>query len=181
MATKLTLKYPVKPYIKNQNFGDSMACCEDNGLPVTQRKIVTKIGATCPPGYTELYPVLMMKGHTGMDMHAPDGIPCYYTAPDGIVEEIQTEPERGLGLGIITLERFLFIPCVVSGFSGGEYHAKTRYWHLKGFSVKKGDIVKTGQLIGWCDNTGLSSGSHLHFELKPVDKNSRGKWYNVST
>lgn len=29
--------------------------------------------------------------------------------------------------------------------------------------------VHIGQLIGRADNTGLSSGDHLHFELKPVE------------
>ena len=41
-----------------------------------------------------------------------------------------------------------------------------------------GQKVKTGDLIGWCDNTGISNGTHLHFECKPVKKID-GKYVNI--
>lgn len=174
---KLQLKYPLYPFSINQEFGDSKACTEDNNLPVTKRKVVgmqAPIGTnkyTCPAGYIELYPLLGMKGHTGMDLRATHGQALYHCGPESTVEEVQTEPERGLGLGLITKDKF--------DFEGGVYNAKIRYWHLQGFNVKLGDTVKQGDLIGWCDNTGLSAGDHLHMELKQVAKNSVGIWYNV--
>ncbi len=173
---KLNLKYPVYPYRVNQNFGLSYACTEDNDKPLSQRKVVGKSGPdydhlTCPVGYVELYPLMGIKGHTGQDLYATHGTPCYYSGPEGSVVEIQTEEARGLGVGIITKDKF--------DFEGGEYHAKTRYWHFMSFEVKLGDIVKTGDLIGYCDNTGFSAGSHLHLELKPVLYNSQGVYYNV--
>ena len=48
---------------------------------------------------------------------------------------------------------------------------KTIYWHLKSFPVKIGDRVKQGDTIGLADNTGFSSGTHLHLSLKQTNQN----------
>ena len=43
---------------------------------------------------------------------------------------------------------------------------KTRYQHLQGYTVWKGDIVKKGQLIAYVGSTGNNStGPHLHIEV----------------
>ncbi|NOX84238.1 MAG: peptidoglycan DD-metalloendopeptidase family protein [Alphaproteobacteria bacterium] len=41
----------------------------------------------------------------------------------------------------------------------------TRYAHLDGYVVKKGDRVDAGDVIGTVGSTGKSSGPHLHFEV----------------
>ncbi|PIU42924.1 MAG: hypothetical protein COS98_00345, partial [Parcubacteria group bacterium CG07_land_8_20_14_0_80_35_11] len=41
----------------------------------------------------------------------------------------------------------------------------TRYAHLKSFIVKNGKEVNQGEKIGYSDNTGASTGTHLHFAL----------------
>ncbi len=171
MNQKFELFYPTEKFYVHQKFGESLACTPNNSSPQNRLPIVDKINGVCPVGFQELYPLLGFKGHTGMDLFAPDSSPVYYAGPDGFVEEVQTEPERGLGLGIITNEMF--------DFDGGTYYAKTRYWHLKSYLVNKGQQIKTGQLIGYADSTGLSSGSHLHFELKAVQKALNGSYTNV--
>src|SRR5205085_11550694 len=45
------------------------------------------------------------------------------------------------------------------------------YAHLRGFTVTIGQQVKQGQLIGYSDNTGNSSGPHLHFAICATDAN----------
>ena len=44
------------------------------------------------------------------------------------------------------------------------------YAHNKRNLVKKGQIVKTGEIIGLVGNTGSATGPHLHFEIRNMDK-----------
>lgn len=45
----------------------------------------------------------------------------------------------------------------------------TLYAHLDELLVKEGEIVKEGQLIGYSDSTGNSTGNHIHFEIRIND------------
>lgn len=163
--TKFELFYPLKTYWRNQSFGESTQCLDSTN------KVVPKIGGVCPVGTKDLYLSMGLKGHNGEDLMATDGQKVY-CAQDGVVVEIQTESERGLGIGIITDKKY-----DLGGY--GEQFVKCRYWHLKGFNCKLGDKVSVGQVIGYADNTGYSSGTHLHFEIKLVEYNPDGSYYNV--
>ena len=43
------------------------------------------------------------------------------------------------------------------------YGLKSWYQHMQSLSVKEGDVVKTGQVIGKVGSTGFSTGPHMHF------------------
>ena len=111
-----------------------------------------------------------MLGHNGLDLYAPTGYAVYHCGPSGFVEEIVDEVSRGKGVGIVSHETYEMVP--------GTYQAKVRYWHLLSYLVRKGDEVKTGDLIGYGDTTGYASGPHLHMELKPVFKGSDDLYHN---
>jgi hypothetical protein len=42
---------------------------------------------------------------------------------------------------------------------------ETAFGHLKRASVKVGDFIKKGELIGFSGNSGRSTGAHLHYEI----------------
>ena len=53
--------------------------------------------------------------------------------------------------------------CVKIDHGNGYY---TLYAHMqKGLSVRNGDYVKKGQVLGYMGNSGNANGSHLHFEV----------------
>lgn len=89
--------------------------------------------------------------HTGVDFTARKGTPVYATA-DGKVTTAGRGGKELSGYGI----------CVVINHG---YGYQTLYAHLVDASVKVGKQVKRGELIGHVGSTGLSSGSHLHYEV----------------
>ena len=88
------------------------------------------------------------KFHEGIDFSAPIGTPIYATG-DGKVVSIK-KSNRGYG------------NCVILDHGFGY---KTRYAHVDEFRVKRGEVVKRGQIIATVGNTGKSTGPHLHYEV----------------
>lgn len=103
-----------------------------------------------PFGY-RIHPITGVKKlHTGMDMAVPKGTPIY-AAESGVVIVAQWWSDYG--------------NCVIIDHGGGLW---TIYGHIRdgGIMVEKGQTVKRGQKIAEVGSTGMSTGNHLHFEVR---------------
>jgi len=85
--------------------------------------------------------------HTGLDFPADIGTPIL-AAAGGMVVVQEFHPAYG---NMIEIDH------------GNDLI--TRYAHASVVVVKKGDIVKRGQLVAKVGTTGRSTGPHLHFEV----------------
>lgn len=88
------------------------------------------------------------KLHTGMDIGASYGAPVT-AAADGTV--IMSQYYGGYG------------NCIIIDHGGG---MATLYGHMSSLSARTGQTVKAGQQIGKVGSTGVSTGNHLHFEVR---------------
>ncbi len=101
------------------------------------------------------HPILgYTKMHTGVDWAGPMGTPVY-AAGNGVIEKEGWESGYG---------KFILI------HHNNGY--ETAYGHLSAYArnVNEGDHVRQGQVIGFMGSTGLSTGSHLHFEIRVNDR-----------
>jgi murein DD-endopeptidase MepM/ murein hydrolase activator NlpD len=97
--------------------------------------------------------------HYGLDIANLQGKPIYATA-DGVVENLGRE--RNFGNFIHLKHNFGY---------------ETKYAHLHKIYVAKGQSVKRGDIIGTIGNTGRSTGSHLHYEVKRYNKHRNPYYY----
>lgn len=99
------------------------------------------------------HPIYKTKSfHEGVDLAAPAGRPVYAYTSGTVSFAGRT---GGLGLAVY-----------INHGNGLE----TRYGHLSKIDVKQGQKVSTGAKIGAVGNTGVSTGPHLHFEVRKNGK-----------
>ena len=94
------------------------------------------------------YGIINGKLHSGIDIPADQGA-VILAAADGTVTEVGFDRERGNYL--------------VLDHGGG---LTTLYAHCRNVDVKEGDMVKAGEMVGAVGSTGMSTGPHLHFEVR---------------
>jgi murein DD-endopeptidase MepM/ murein hydrolase activator NlpD len=126
-----------------------------NGLRLTWPMAQFQITQGFGPSDVALEPPLgpYRHFHYGVDISAPLGT-SVVAAADGVVVAVG---HTNVGYGNY----------VVIGHGGG---IATLYGHLLDTTVKVGDVVMRGQEIGHEGSTGLSTGPHVHFELRLNDQ-----------
>ncbi len=88
--------------------------------------------------------------HAGIDLRAKNKKPVWTTA-DGVVEYAGYHKRSGYGNLVIVDHGFGF---------------KTYYGHLGKVSVRTGDTLIKGDLVGISGNSGMSTAPHLHYEIR---------------
>jgi murein DD-endopeptidase MepM/ murein hydrolase activator NlpD len=107
--------------------------------------------------------------HEGIDIPLALGTPIFAVAR-GEVYHAGRSPDDGAGIWV------------------GLRHQgdlRTRYMHLSGVNVERGQLVEQGQVIGWAGDTGIyHSKPHLHFSMKVPEgllDSYRAMWGEPST
>ena len=98
-----------------------------------------------------LYKQLGLLYHNGIDIAIPNRTPVL-ASHDGTITEVSNEVNstfsRGYGVYLTHSEGWF-----------------TVYWHMLPPNLKVGDVIKAGEPLGYSDNSGQSTGPHLHFGL----------------
>lgn len=97
-------------------------------------------------------------GHDGIDFPLPSGTNVI-SVDDGVV--VLAEENHDYGTTIVIEHEW----------------GKSYYGHLGELHVKAGDNVRSGDVIGLSGSTGLSTGPHLHFGIKPKEHDMQNGYY----
>jgi murein DD-endopeptidase MepM/ murein hydrolase activator NlpD len=154
----LTIGGETKKYYRFQTTDDSTVDYYDETGVSAKKFLVRKPVAdgvmTSPFGW-RTHPLLHISElHTGVDWGAPPGTPIF-AAGNGDIEEIG---EKG-GYGKYVRIRH------ANGY-------ETAYGHMTAFArgLDVGSHIRQGQIIGFVGSSGLSTGSHVHFEIIVNDR-----------
>ena len=144
------------PYIAlDERYCDKLLCNTDRYLAALQKmplgrpvntKVSSRFGRRKDPLNQK------MAFHAGIDFKGKTGDKVLATG-DAVVKK--SSYSKGLGNYLV--------------LSHGDGY-ETRFAHLSKRLVAKGDRVKRGQVIGLVGNTGRSTGSHLHYEVRHYGK-----------
>lgn len=108
------------------------------------------VGGSVGSGFgNRVHPVYgTVRFHAGLDFNSPNGSAIGATAAGTV---IFAGAQGGYG------------NVVIVDHGGG---ITSLYAHMSGFAVSNGAQVSAGQVVGYVGSTGLSTGPHLHFEIR---------------
>jgi murein DD-endopeptidase MepM/ murein hydrolase activator NlpD len=154
LFTSLTVGGETKKFYRFQSPDDGLVDYYDEAGKSAKKFLVRKpvVDAIMRSGFgLRRHPILgYTKMHTGVDFATATGTPIF-AAGNGVVERAQWES----GYGKFVLIRHN------NGY-------ETAYGHMTAFArgIEEGTKVRQGQVIGFVGSTGLSTGAHVHFEIR---------------
>ena len=154
----LTVGGETKRYYRYQTADDGVYDYYDESGVSSKKFLVRKpvaTGAVTSPFGWRTHPLLHVSElHTGVDWGAPYGTPIF-AAGNGDIEEIGTKGGYGKYVRIRHANGY-----------------ETAYGHMTAFArgLDVGSHVRQGQIIGFVGSSGLSTGSHVHFEIIVNDR-----------
>lgn len=111
-----------------------------------------------------VYVLMGFNGHNGVDFALPIGTKLIAVDNGKINKALQQK--NGYG-------NYIRLHCMQ-----GDINFEIIYAHCSKFLVKQGEQVSKGQIIAESGNSGFSSGPHLHFGLRIIDKAGNVMNYN---
>jgi len=154
----LTVDGETKKYYRYQTADDGVYDYYDDSGVSSKKFLVRKpvaTGMVTSPFGWRTHPMLHVSElHTGVDWGAPYGTPIF-AAGNGDVEEIGAKGGYGKYVRIRHANGY-----------------ETAYGHMTAFArgLDLGSHVRQGQIIGFVGSSGLSTGSHVHFEIIVNDR-----------
>ncbi|MFT4703440.1 MAG: murein DD-endopeptidase MepM/ murein hydrolase activator NlpD [Bradymonadia bacterium] len=125
--------------------GSSDASIEIWQVPVRDPRVTSRFGPRIDPITGE-----RGRMHRGTDYGHPTGTPIYAPASGRVI--LAGYCDRGTG------------NCIVLEHTNGW---RSQYFHLSEVSIRSGEEVRQGELMGEIGSTGRSTGPHLHFQVGP--------------
>lgn len=124
------------------------------------------------------YPISLRFGETPEDKNLQKEYKSF-----GIVAHDGIDYEMPDNTNILAADRGVIISAGpgIYGTTVTIYHTWgiTYYGHLSNVSVEPGQLVETGDLIGLSGHTGLSTGPHLHFGVKPKNPDLQNGFHGM--
>jgi murein DD-endopeptidase MepM/ murein hydrolase activator NlpD len=153
LYASLTTAGETKKFYRYQSPDDNVVDYYDETGKSAKKFLVRKPvseGIITSPFGDRNHPLLnIMRTHTGVDWGAPMGTPIFASG-NGEIESIGLEGGYGKYIRIRHANGY-----------------ETAYGHMSAFArnLEEGSHVRQGQVIGYVGSTGLSTGSHVHYEI----------------